>query len=334
MGEPASEYERWLLDGDVDTALQLLRRIAAQAARTSSFPPPKDFDRWSDDAVDELLNEMIIKKGGETFLLEALTAVDNQGSAERFLLRTVQNFLKDQAKATSHGKLRGRLDTVLAKDPRFEAVTSPARGWRLSGGPEAWWQGDRTVLHDVALRVRGVSITSWNTSGPTPRPAREALITVAVAVLTDATGIVRAEDLARVLLERFRHEIAPETVITLSLDDVEEHTGHTNQEPEQALADVSADQLWASLTGEQRAIVPYLTTPEHAPAALGIGPKEAAARRAQVIELVRLATVDDPHAEAVVFALFEIASGRDGPASELARLSLEESANTEGRPNP
>jgi hypothetical protein len=312
MGELASEYERWLLDGDVDTALQLLRRIAAQATRTSSFPPPPDFNRWSDDAVDELLNEMILKKGGATFLLEALTAVDNQGSAERFLLRTVQNFLKDQAKATAHGKLRSRLDTVLAKDPRFELVPSPARGWRLAGGPEDWWQGDRTVLHDVALRVRGVSITSWNTSGPTPRPAREALITVAVAVLTDAAGIVRAEDLAQVLLKRFRHEIAPETVVARSLDATKEHTAHTNQESEQALADISADQLWASLTGEQRAIVPYLTTPEHAPSALGIGPKEAAARLAQVIELVRLATVDDPHADAVVLALLEIASW-DGP---------------------
>ena len=208
MGEPASAYERWLLDGDVDTALQLLRRVAAQAARTSSFPPPPDCGQWSDDAVDELLNEMIIKKGGVTFLLEALTAVDKQGSAERYLLRTVQNFLKDQAKATAHGKLRSRLDTVLGKEPRFELVTSPERGWRLAGGPEDWWQGDRTVLHEVALRVRGVSIASWNTSGPTPRPAHEALITVAVAVLTEAGSVVRAEDLAKVLLDRFRHEIA------------------------------------------------------------------------------------------------------------------------------
>lgn len=334
MGEPASEYERWLLDGDVDTALRLLRRVAAQAARTSSFPPPPSFGQWSDDAVDELLNEMIIKKSGVTFLLEALTGVDNQGSAERYLLKAVHNFLKDQAKATAHGKLRSRLRSVMAREPRFEWVTSPEHGWRLAGGPEDWWQGDRTVLHEVAMRVRGVSITSWNTSGPTPRPAQEALITVAVAVLTEAGGVVRAEDLAKVLLERFRHEIAPETVITLSIGDAEEHPADTNQEPEHALAGISADQLWASLTGEQRAIVPYLTTPEHAPAALGIGPKEAAARRAQIIEHVRLATVDDPQAETVVISLLEIASGSGGPTSEIARLSPEEPTSAEGRTNP
>jgi hypothetical protein len=169
MGESVSEYERWLLDGDVDTALELLRRIAAQAARISTFPPPPDYGRWSDDAVDELLSEMIAKKGGVAFLIEVLTSVDNQGSAERYLLTTVQNFLKDQAKATAHGKLRARLNTLLDKDSRFEAVASPVRGWRLAGGPEDSWQGDLTVLHDVALRVRGVFITSWNTSGPTPR---------------------------------------------------------------------------------------------------------------------------------------------------------------------
>jgi hypothetical protein len=183
-----------------------------------------------------------------------------------------------------------------------------------------------------------VSVESSSRRGtppaPLPRHAREALIAVAVAVLTDAAGIVRAEDLAKVLLERFRHEIAPDTADELLLDHAEEHSARTDQEPEQTLARISADQLLASLTGEQRALVPYLTTLENAPAALGIGPKEAAVRRAQVIELVRLATVDDPQAEAVVISLLEIASGRDGPASELARLSPEEPANAEGRTNP
>lgn len=233
MRESVDEYEHWLLDGDIDTALGLLRRIATQAARTSTFPPPPDYDRWSNDAVDELLNEMITKKGGVAFLIETLTSVDNQRSAERYLLKSVQNFLKDQAKATAHGKLRARLDTLLGQDPRFEAIASPDRGWRLVDGPEGWWQGDLTVLHRSALRVRGVFVPSWNTSGPTPRPAREALTTIAVAVLTKAAGIVRAEDLARVLLERFRQEIAPESADGLLLDDADEQPAYAHQEPDQ-----------------------------------------------------------------------------------------------------
>jgi hypothetical protein len=327
------EYGRWLLDGDVEVALALLRRIAAQAVRTGPFPPPQDYRLWSDDAVDELLVEMIAKKGGVAFLLGALAGVDNQGSAERYLLAAVQNFQKDQAKATAHGKLRERLKTVLGQDSRFAAVTQPDHGWRLSDGPDQWWQGDLVTLHCAALRVRGVFIPSWNTAGPTPRPAREALTTVAVAVLTEAGGTVRAEDLAQVLLERFRHEIAPESASGMFLDDVDEQVAQADQEPEHALAGISAEQMWARLTAEQRAIVPHLTTPEDAAVALGIGPREAAARRAQVIELVRLTTVDDPRAEAVVTALLDIASLRAGPATEMARLSPKEPPNTEGRMN-
>lgn len=326
-----SEYEQWLLDGDVEAALRLLRRVAAQAARTSPFPPPEHYTRWSDDAVDELVLEMITKKGGVTFLVETLTSVDNQGSAERYLLATVQNFAKDQAKATAHGKLRARLETLLGKDSRFEAITSPVRGWRLTDGPDRWWQGDLTVVHRTALQVRGVFIPSWNTAGPTPRLAREALTTVAEAVLTHASGIVRAEDLAQVLLERFRHEIAPETVEVLFLDDVDEQTARADEEPEHALAGIDAERLWAGLTAEQRAIVPYLIAPEDAATALGIGTKEAAARRAQVIELVRLATVDDPRAETVVTSLLDIASLKNGTTAELARLFSEEPGDTEGR---
>jgi len=246
-----SEYEQWLLDGNVDVAIRLLRRVASQAARTSTFPPPQGYDRWNDEAVDELLVAMIDKKGGVSFVVDTLTSVHNQGSAERYLLKAVQNFLKDQAKATPHGKLRNRLENLLGNDARFEAVTSPDHGWSLAKSPDQWWQGDLTVLHRAALQVRGVYILSWNTSGPTPRTSRTAITTVAFAVLTVAAGIVRAEDLAQVLLERFRHEIAPETIPGLPLDDVDEPAGCADQEPEHALAGVSAEQLWARLTSPQ-----------------------------------------------------------------------------------
>jgi hypothetical protein len=329
-----TEYEQWLLGDDLDVALRLLRRIAGQAARTGTFPPPQDYGRWSDEAIDELLVQMIEKKGGVSFLLEALKSVDNQGSAERYLQTTVQNFLKDQAKTTPHGKLRARLETLLGSDERFEGVASPDRGWRLANGPSQWWQGDITTLHHATLQVRGVHIPSWNTSGPTPRSAREALTKVAFAVLTTAASIVRAEDLAKVLLERFRHEIAPETVDHVALSEVDEQTGPAYQEPEHALVAENAGQLWTRFNAEQRAIVPYLTTPDLAAKALGIGPREAAARRAQVIEFVRMATVDDPRAEEVVDMLLKIASLPNRPAPELARPSPERPANIEGMMGP
>jgi hypothetical protein len=327
-GNAVSEYEQWLLDGDVDVAIALLRRLAGQITRTRSFPPPAGYVRWHKDAVDELLVEMIERKG-VAFLLGALVSAIDQCSVERYLLATVENFLRDQAKATPHGKLRARLETVLGADSRFEPVSTPTGGWRLAGGPEDWWQGDISTLERAALRVRGVSIPSWNKAGPTPRVAREALTTVAAAVLASAGGIVRAEGLARVLLERFRHAIAPETVGELFLNDVAEQTAPADDEPEQVFIGVAAQELWTAFTPAQRAVVPYLTAPQDAPAALGIGPKEANALVAQVIEVVRLATVDDPRAEAVVAALLDI--GILTPTPELARPSRGGPSSTEGR---
>ncbi len=75
----------------------------------------------------------------------------------------------------------------------------------------------------------------------------------------------------------------------------------------------------------------YLTIPEDAPAALGIGPKEAEARVAQVVELVRLATVDDPRAYAVVTALQDLGSVGNTPGPELGRPSPGEPPRAAGR---
>jgi hypothetical protein len=327
------EYERWLLDGDVDVAVELLRRLAAQVTRTSSFRPPPSYSRWCDEAIDDLLAQMIEKKG-VAFLVEALVSVDNQGSAERYLLRTVENFLKDEAKSTPHGKLRNRLDTILGQDPRFVSVSAPIRGWRLTSCSGDWWQGDVTDLEHAAFAVRGAFIRSWNTSGPTPAPARTALIMVALEVLTVAAGIVRAEDLARVLLSRFRHVIAPETSEELALSGADERLVEIGHEPESVLARVSAEELWMTLTLEQRAIVPYLTTPEDAVVMLGIGRREAKARAAQVVETVRLATVDDPHAEEVVTELLHLGSLAVAPMQELGRPTCGEPNETGGRMDP
>lgn len=109
-----SEYEQWLLDGDVDVAIALLRRLAGQVTRARSFPPPAGYARWNKDAVDELLVEMIERKG-VAFLLGALVSAIDQCSAERYLLATVENFLRDQAKATR--------------------MASCAPGWRQSSAP-------------------------------------------------------------------------------------------------------------------------------------------------------------------------------------------------------
>ena len=77
------EYEQWLTKAMSTPPFGCYDGSPPRPAGPSTFPPPPDFDRWSNDAVDELQSEMIARKGGVAFLIETLISVDNQGRARR-----------------------------------------------------------------------------------------------------------------------------------------------------------------------------------------------------------------------------------------------------------
>jgi hypothetical protein len=79
-----------------DETVRVLRRLAAQVTRTSSFPPPAGFDRWSDAAVDELLADMFERKG-PAFVVGCFVKATDDGSLERLLLAAIRNHLIDLA---------------------------------------------------------------------------------------------------------------------------------------------------------------------------------------------------------------------------------------------
>jgi hypothetical protein len=61
------------------------------------------------------------------------------------------------------------------------------------------WQGDIGDLIAAARHVRGSAATRWNTSGPTPKFTRDAIVVVSRAALGEADGLVRDPDIARVV---------------------------------------------------------------------------------------------------------------------------------------
>jgi hypothetical protein len=140
------------------------------------------------------------------------------------------------------------------------------------------WQGDIDQLHAAAHRVRGVQITTrWNTSGPTPRRTKDALIAVAYGVLWEAGGSVSAQDLSKVIAARFQLQPSP-TFVQLSVD--------TALKPDRfvdpamfAVGDATARELWASLSPDEQTVVPLLAAdPADVAIRLGTGPETAAAR--------------------------------------------------------
>ncbi|WP_251021002.1 hypothetical protein [Streptomyces sp. ISL-98] len=263
---------------------------------------------------------MLDRKGaGGRFITSCfLKAVDDR-SLEKLFFTTVRNFLIDEAKMTDRGKLRRRFARRLQEDDRFLKVTGPSPRWALAAGTRGQvWQGDLDTLVRAAWEVRGVWITAWNHSGPTPVETVQALMTVLTAVLEAAGGAVREEDLARVLEARF-DLLAPPEYTTLYADDgalidptvaAADLGSVADRDP--VFADVRAEWIWQALSPQERILLSYLEdSPAAAAGILQSGPRQAGAIMEAIREKLRLALSDDSDQVAVLGALLN--RGGDPP---------------------
>ncbi|MGW2796039.1 hypothetical protein [Streptomyces sp. NPDC001269] len=242
-----------------DLGLELLRRVGRQVARSQGFPPPEGHAAWTDEAVDELLFEMISRKG-ENFLLNCFLKTVDDASLEKMFFTSIRNFLIDEAKRTERGKLRRRFAARLSADSRFRAVPGTSPRWALTSHPPgAVWQGDLDELVKASWEVRGVWITAWNHSGPTPRETVRALMAVLTGVLEAAGGAVREEELAKVLEARFEL-LAPAEFTALYTDDGALIDSATDQEhgTVPAEAETVAGEIWAEMSPQERTLLSLL----------------------------------------------------------------------------
>jgi hypothetical protein len=191
------ETNRAVREGDDKAAFALLRRIARQATFSGRYPPGADFPRWNADAIDDLISETFEYK--PAFLAAAITRTTTDSSLELYLLETFENALRDRGRRSERGKLIERLKTILGSDPRFVRHTSPYDTWRVATAPAELWNGDIGDLLAAARHLRGVAATAWNTSGPTAKATKDAIIDVSDAALTAADGQVRDGVVAEVV---------------------------------------------------------------------------------------------------------------------------------------
>jgi hypothetical protein len=286
--------------------LDLVMRAGARAVR--GFPPPEGYGAWSDDAVADEMGELFSRR--PHLLTRALAAgVEDDDALEAYLVTSIGNALKDQAKSTDVGKLRRRFVNVLGPDERFVRSTAAGEAWALTEFTGNVWSGDLVTLRAAAGSVRGVFIEKLNEGGPTPAPVRHALVQVAAAVLTAARGAVSAQDLAQVVFERF-FPGEPEMVW---LDaPCGERVADPRPVPEsRVLAGAAAHAVWTLLNAQETALVPRLgETPTKRVGVLpGAGPEETEAIAGAVIEKIRLAVIDKAEAADVVLALRDLCSG-------------------------
>lgn len=278
--------------------------MRAGARVVGDFPPPEGYGAWNREAISEAVGALFEAK--PHLLTKALAnGVADDGSLEAFLLVAMKRHLIDEAKATELGKMRRRFEKLLGRDPRFVFVSAPVASWALVQFAESVWPDDLDVLRAAAARVRGVYIVALNKAGPTPKKVADPLREVAAAVLSEACGAVPAQDLARVVLERFFPGEQPLEYV----DEPGHHEGEFADEtpgPDfEILIESAAEWVFASLTVAERALVPRLG---EAPAErVGVledtGPAEAEALAASLREKIARAILDDGDAEQVVLTL-------------------------------
>ncbi|MGW6261533.1 hypothetical protein [Streptomyces sp. NPDC055085] len=302
-------YEELATTGQLGPkTFELLLRMVHQVRRASGFPPPEGYTQWTDDAAYDVITAMLTREGeGQKFVTGCFALADNDASLERLFLKTIKNFLIDEAKKTPRGKLRRRIARLMNEDASFRRRPGTPPRWTLSCLTEdTVWQGDLDELITEAWRVDGVGITRLNRSGPTPRETVHALLTIVTRVLQHARGAVREEDLARVLESRFEL-LAPARFTTLYAD------GGALIDPVgtamTAVADPTcssgdAEDIWQRLTSDERQLLPYLDEgAHHAAQLLEIGPHQATAVLAGLKAKLLLALAEDTDREETVKAL-------------------------------
>ncbi|MEV1013039.1 hypothetical protein AB0I89_30555 [Micromonospora sp. NPDC049801] len=285
--------------------MELLVRLGRQFVRSHSFPPPDGYSTWNDEAVENLLADMFSRPGsGHKFVLTCYVKATDGQSLERLLLAAIRNFLIDQAKGTERGKLRRRLETLLSGDDRFTRSQTPLR-WILAGCPDRPWQGDRQVLAQATMAVRGLTLGRLPESGPTPREARMAILAVAQAALTDAAGSVAIEDLAWLVEQRFAL-LRPPVFTPLETDNVWLHGAELHEAG--SSSDIEADKvelLWRGLSANERLLLPHLAEPRRWSGLLGLGVATATAVGHALAAKLRDATVDDAARDELLLRLAE-----------------------------
>lgn len=315
----STAFEELTRDGQLGPAtLALLQDLGAQVTRTESFPPPPGYKTWSNPAVEELVADMLSQPGeGAAFVVSCLAVADDQPSLERLLVKSVRNYLIDDAKKTERGKLRRRLEGLLGSDARFVRVPAAEAGtacWTLRESARSLWQGDVTQLEDAAWQLRGVAISHWNTAGPTPQGTKHALVTVAEAVLAHAGGCVRDEDLARVVQQRFILLAAHDDEALPAPEGAGDIATATEDDPPWLLeaSEDRARELYASLTPIERDAVPLLGgTNVDMAATLGVGRRRSKAIAESLTEKLRIATIDDEDRDDVLATLLRLC--QEGP---------------------
>jgi hypothetical protein len=269
-------FDELALRGEIgaSTYALLLSRTRSEVHRRG-YPSPGPGGAWTEDDYADIVHELASKKPSLT--LDLLSAAD-QNALTALVTTIVRNFLIDQVKASDVGRVSGRLDTLMRKDPRF-AVDSDDR-WSLAAGPQTRSNAGRYELEAAAWNPRGLHLGVLPSAGPTPAAECTTLLTVVEAVLAAAGGSVERLVLARAVGRRFG---------LVAQIRVELPEAHSPQDQDMRVGQPSREVL-AALDDQERAAVHARAregTIAAVAAALHCGRRQAAAILQRALDKIR-----------------------------------------------
>lgn len=181
--------------------LQLARRAALLATQTQ--PSPTGTSAWSQEDVDDLVMDTIVRVSTDKVVLAAIQAA-NDAQFYAWLRKVTRTTLDIRSRKTSGGKVIQAVYKALHEDTERFGYEAKAGYWRLvDDDREPSWSGGITRLVEVAWSVETPTTTLKGSATQAGRLAnREDTRAVAEAVLEVAGPLAKA-DLAELIAHRF-----------------------------------------------------------------------------------------------------------------------------------
>lgn len=241
-----------------------LRSVVGSVARRYNFPPPTDHPAWNASAVDEWISDVFWPKKGPEAVVKVQLESSSDESAEAILRTIVHNLLRDEARATTTGKLLERLHGLISKQGDLvptAALTGGTASWTLPRFGAAVYDGDwADLLHAPALRSLP-PLGPLNPSGPTNAANKRALVTAAQVLVEVAGGAVRAADIARAIVELYELDDPTLDSLEPGMEGIPTTTVAPEQPGRRAGHVAAADRVWVQLDLPEVLLLPHLDLP-------------------------------------------------------------------------
>ena len=186
-GKPGAEF------------VELLRRVIRGVGPSEGFPAPEGHHRWDGPAVMTCIADFFASAQTQRRLKDLSTCPNDQALKAK-LHPTMRNFLADQGRKTTVGRLVLRFNEVLGRTDGFDRC-GPC--WGRTGDPTEAAEVDRDALIAAVSNVEVVVPTAYSKGGrKSPELDAASVIRVTDAALTAAGGRLAPAVLADVAAVR------------------------------------------------------------------------------------------------------------------------------------